>query len=208
MHQDASNDASKALKLCCTASWTCVSYLCEVFVNKSNRFGSDVSEDAVANLVSEIECKLCKDPDTEHMHSATSLYSLLSSSAKVSKRSLGEPLAYNEMSALSPRLCQKMQMDIIAVLLEEVYVSDDSRLQKSKILIAKGRELGACGIEGLNDCIQCLSEAISTMVSKLEFLLPTPTQQICNYFFSPSGFGYVIDMNQLPIQNGMNGEAV
>ncbi|KAL7205879.1 hypothetical protein ACSBR2_018738 [Camellia fascicularis] len=213
-------EASKVLKLCCTASWTCVSYLCEAFVNKSNRFGSDVSEDAVANLVSEacaksaflldllyqcdshnkvtrimgyslknwstaenvfnrlptpialvkqwvkIECKLCKDPDTEH--SATSLYSLLSSSAKVSKRSLGvlleqELLAYNEMSALNPRLCQKMQMDIIAVLLAEVYVSDDSCLQKSKILIAKGRELRACGIEGLNDCIQCLSEAISTM---------------------------------------------
>ncbi|CAL5349368.1 unnamed protein product [Camellia sinensis] len=213
-----------ALKLCCTASWTCVSYLCEAFVNISNRFGSDVSEDAVQNLVSEacaksaflldllyqcdshnkvtrimgyslenwstavdnvfnrlptpiaysfgeavsevIECKLCKDPDTEH--SARSLYSLLSSSAK-------ELLAYNEMSALSPRLCRKMQMDIIAVLLAEVYVSDDSCLQKSKILVAKGRELRACGMEGLNDCIQCLSEAISTM---------------------------------LPIQNGMNGEAV
>ncbi|KAF5943040.1 hypothetical protein HYC85_020682 [Camellia sinensis] len=92
--------------------------------------------------------------DTEH--SATSLYSLLSSSAK-------ELLAYNEMSALSPRLCRKMQMDIIAVLLAEVYVSDDSCLQKSKILVAKGRELRACGMEGLNDCIQCLSEAISTM---------------------------------------------
>ncbi|KAL7175198.1 hypothetical protein ACSBR2_028910 [Camellia fascicularis] len=56
-----------------------------------------------------------------------------------------------------------MQMDIIAVLLAEVYVSDDSCLQKSKILIAKGRELRACGMEGLNDCILCLSEAISTM---------------------------------------------
>ena len=81
-----------------------------------------------------------------------------------------ELLAYNEMSALNPRLCQKMQMDIIGLLLSEVYISHDSFLQKSKILVAKGRELRACGMEGLNGCIECLSEAISTIVSFLEIL--------------------------------------
>ena len=68
------------------------------------------------------------------------------------------------MSGMNSRLCQKMQMDIIAVLLENVYVSDDCCLERSKILIAKGRELRASGIEGLNGCVQCLSDAISTMV--------------------------------------------
>ncbi|XP_057465962.1 LOW QUALITY PROTEIN: separase-like [Actinidia eriantha] len=214
-------EASKALNLCCRASWTCVSYLCEAFSNRTNRFCSDdVSQDAVTNFVSDacaksaflldvlyqcdshnklprtmeyslqnwsaaenvfnrlpspialvkqwvkIECKLFKHQNTKC--SGTTLYSLVSSSAKVSKRSLGiileqELLAYNELSTLNPRLCQKMQMDIIGLLLSEVYITHDSFLQKSKILVAKGRELRACGMEGLNGCIECLSEAISTI---------------------------------------------
>ncbi|XP_052179939.1 separase isoform X3 [Diospyros lotus] len=213
-------EASKALKLCCMASWTCVSHLCKATANSSNRLCSDISEEAVGCFVNEacsksallldilyqcgsqnkvtrimvfsleswsaavnvlnwlpcpitlvkqwvkIKYKISKDPDMEC--SAATLFSLLSSSAKVSKQSLGiileqELLAYKEMSGLNPRLCQKMQMDIIAVLLENVYVSDDCCLERSKILIAKGRELRASGIEGLNGCVQCLSDAISTM---------------------------------------------
>ncbi|XP_057494488.1 LOW QUALITY PROTEIN: separase-like [Actinidia eriantha] len=217
-------EASKALNLCCRASWTCVSYLCESFANRTNRFcNDDVSQEDVTNFISDacaksaflldvlyqcdshnkltrimeyslqnwsatenvfnrlpspialvkqwvkIECKLFKHQNTEC--SGTTLYSLVSSSAKMSKRSLGiileqELLAYNEMSALNPRLCQKMQMDIIGLLLSKVYVTHDSFLQKSKILVAKGRELRACGMEGLNGCIECLSEAISTILSK------------------------------------------
>ncbi|KAA8545541.1 hypothetical protein F0562_020325 [Nyssa sinensis] len=116
-----------------------------------------------------IECKLRNEEDLEH--GSTTLYSLLSSSAKVSKRTLGiileqELLAYKEMNAMNPRLCQRMQMNIIVILLEEVYVTKDGCLHKSRILIAKARELRAQGVEGLNGCIQCLSEAISLMLLK------------------------------------------
>ncbi|XP_058191839.1 separase isoform X2 [Rhododendron vialii] len=213
-------EASVAVKLCCRASWTCVSFLCKSFANKSNRFHTDVSEDSVTISVSEacaksaflldllyqcnshdklsktmsyclenwsaaenlfnklpspvalvkqwvkIECKLCKEPNTEHI--ATTLYSLMSSSERVSVRSLGiileqELLAYHDMSPLYPRLSQKMQMDIIDALVEKVYVTDDNCLQKFKFLIAKGRVLRASGIEGLKGCIQCLSDVISMM---------------------------------------------
>ncbi|GFY89199.1 separase [Actinidia rufa] len=47
-------EASKALNLCCRASWTCVSYLCEAFANRTNRFcNDDVSQDAVTDFVSD-----------------------------------------------------------------------------------------------------------------------------------------------------------
>ncbi|GFY89325.1 separase [Actinidia rufa] len=136
-------EASKALNLCCRASWTCVSYLCEAFANRTNRFcdDDDVSQEDVTNFISDacaksaflldvlyqcdshnkltrimeyslqnwsatenvfnrlpspialvkqwvkIECKLFKHQNTEC--SGTTLYSLVSSSAKMSKRSLG-----------------------------------------------------------------------------------------------------------------------
>lgn len=76
-----------------------------------------------------------------------------------------ELLAYEEMNALYPELCQKMQMKIISFLLEDVYVTRDSLLQKSRILVRKGRILRYSGNDGLEDCIQCLSEAISLLVS-------------------------------------------
>ena len=51
---NVSLQASKALNLCCRASWTCVSYLCEAFANRTNRFcNDDVSQDAVTNFVSD-----------------------------------------------------------------------------------------------------------------------------------------------------------
>lgn len=78
-----------------------------------------------------------------------------------------ELLAYQDMSALYPALCQKMQMDIIDVLVEKVYVADDNCSQKCKCLIAKGRVLRASGIEGLKGCIKYLSDVISMMVSFL-----------------------------------------
>lgn len=71
------------------------------------------------------------------------------------------------MSALYPGFCYKMQMKIIGILLQDVYVTPDSCLQKSKLLGRKGIALRACGIEGLKDCIQCLSDSISTIVSHL-----------------------------------------
>ncbi|XP_061982544.1 separase [Populus nigra] len=96
---------------------------------------------------------------------APTLYCLLSSSMRVSKRTIGkilqqELLAYEEMYAVHPEFCQRMQMEVIDILLKDVYVTD-SHLQKSRVLIRKGRALRSCGSEGLEDCIQCLSEAIS-----------------------------------------------
>ncbi|KAF9685049.1 hypothetical protein SADUNF_Sadunf03G0013900 [Salix dunnii] len=96
---------------------------------------------------------------------APTLYCLLSSSTRVSKRTIGkilqqELLAYEEMHAVHPEFCQRMQMEIIDFLLKDVYVTD-SHLQKSRVLIRKGRALRSCGSEGLEDCIQCLSKAIS-----------------------------------------------
>lgn len=98
---------------------------------------------------------------------APTLYCLLSSSMRVSKRTIGkilqqELLAYEEMYAVHPEFCQRMQMEVIDILLKDVYVTD-SHLQKSRVLIRKGRALRFCGSEGLEDCIQCLSEAISVI---------------------------------------------
>lgn len=50
---NVSLQASVAVKLCCRASWTCVSFLCKSFANKSNGFHTDVSEDSVMISVSE-----------------------------------------------------------------------------------------------------------------------------------------------------------
>ncbi|CBI23880.3 unnamed protein product, partial [Vitis vinifera] len=211
-------EASKAIKLCCRASWARVSFLCQMFLEKSKGLHDDLSEDAITDFVMEackessflldivhqfdsgkvksivmsslenwsaaanlfnmlpcptalvkqwvkIECKLSKD-DIEDEFST--FHCLLSSSANVSKRTLGiileqELLAYEEMKALSPELCQKMQMKIFNILLQDVFITKDSCLQKSRILIRKGKALRACGTEGLKDCIHCFSEAISTI---------------------------------------------
>lgn len=45
--------ASKALKLCCRASWTCVINHCKMFADKSNGFCGDLSEDAIINFLAE-----------------------------------------------------------------------------------------------------------------------------------------------------------
>ncbi|KAI7738302.1 hypothetical protein M8C21_012964, partial [Ambrosia artemisiifolia] len=56
-----------------------------------------------------------------------------------------------------------MQMTISDILLKNIYDAKDSFLNKSRILIEKGRELRARGVEGLNECNDLLSAAISTM---------------------------------------------
>ena len=45
--------ASKALKLCCRASWTCVKSLCQNFVQKSKGLEGDISKDAIIEFVNE-----------------------------------------------------------------------------------------------------------------------------------------------------------
>ncbi|KAL4573492.1 hypothetical protein LXL04_020300 [Taraxacum kok-saghyz] len=97
------------------------------------------------------------------------IYSLMSS-FNMSKETLGilleeELQAYKELKYLNPTLCKTMQMSITDILLEEIYTRKDSYLQRSRILLAKERESRAYGVDGLNDCIKYLSEAISIMQS-------------------------------------------
>ncbi|KAL8218762.1 hypothetical protein R6Q57_022135 [Mikania cordata] len=118
-----------------------------------------------------IICKETKDPADECR--AQTVYSLMSSSMKMSKETLGflleqELEAYKEMKSLNPELCKIMQLTISNILLEDIYSKKDSYLHKSRILIAKGRESRAHGVEGLNECIEFLSEAIFTMSDMYE----------------------------------------
>ncbi|KAI9176721.1 hypothetical protein LWI28_006369 [Acer negundo] len=211
--------ASKALKLCCRASWTCVVLHCKMFVQKSEGFHDDLSEGAIADFVNEacansaflldvlhqcgsqnvqlviveslenwsvagslftllpgpmpllkqwvkIQCKLHNNADVED--GAPTLYSLLLSSSKVSKRTIGiileqELRAYEKYYHFGPEFCQRMQMEIINILLQDLHITQDSCLQKSRILLRKGKALRASGTAALKDCIRCLSEAISIM---------------------------------------------
>ncbi|KAK4846024.1 hypothetical protein QYF36_012189 [Acer negundo] len=212
-------EASKALKLCCRASWTCVVLHCKMFVQKSEGFHDDLSEGAIADFVNEacansaflldvlhqcgsqnvqlviveslenwsvagslftllpgpmpllkqwvkIQCKLHNNADVED--GAPTLYSLLLSSSKVSKRTIGiileqELCAYEKYYHFGPEFCQRMQMEIINILLQDLHITQDSCLQKSRILLRKGKALRASGTAALKDCIRCLSEAISIM---------------------------------------------
>ncbi|WJX81047.1 separase [Trifolium repens] len=113
-----------------------------------------------------IECKRVKDAD-ERVDSP-SLYSLLSSYTKLSKRNIGtileqELIAYEEMSVNYPEFCQKMQMKITNILLQNIYIMPNSCFQKAQTLVRKGKAFRFCGIGGVRDCIQCLSEAIIIM---------------------------------------------
>jgi separase len=47
------SQASKALKLCCRVSWTCVKRLCQIFVQKSEELVGDFSEDAIVEFVND-----------------------------------------------------------------------------------------------------------------------------------------------------------
>lgn len=63
-----------------------------------------------------------------------------------------------------PDFCQRMQIKVINLLLQDAYAIEDSPLLKAKMLIRKGRTIRANGIDALKECIWCLSEAISIMV--------------------------------------------
>lgn len=69
------------------------------------------------------------------------------------------------MSKLNPEFCQSLQGKILSTLLREVYVTPDHRLEKARVFMKKARVLRFSETVCLDDCIQCLSEAISTMVS-------------------------------------------
>ncbi|XP_050209368.1 separase isoform X2 [Mercurialis annua] len=213
------NEASKALKLSCRASWTYAVLLCQMYMNQSNGLTCDISEDVILNFVSEtctrtafvldvvyqcaspkikkilvnglenwsavedilkrlpgpmtlvkqwvkVQCKLRKHLEVDDK--ASTLYHLLSFSGKLSKRSIGkilqqELLAYEEIHAMYPELCQRMQLEIIDILLQDVYTMQISPAERLSLLLRKGRVLRAFGLKGLKDCIQCLTDAISTI---------------------------------------------
>ncbi|XP_073125634.1 separase isoform X2 [Henckelia pumila] len=214
-------EATKALNLCCKASWNYAIKISEMHVDKLNKPQDDLSETIVADYVRETSdksafllkllnqegsCKInrivveslrnwsvaenlivtlptpasfvkewvkigfMRSKDNSPLEHGMMLYSLLPSSAEMSRRAFGkileeELLAYEENSHLNPRLCQKMRMKIIEVLLEEVYVTKYHNLEKSRLLIEKGRVLRALGLEFLEECTKCLSSAISMLKS-------------------------------------------
>ncbi|KAK7302457.1 hypothetical protein RJT34_13347 [Clitoria ternatea] len=115
-----------------------------------------------------IECKRATHVN-ERIDSPT-LHCLLASSTELSKRNIGlileqvqELTAYEEMSLKYPELCQKMQIKITGILLQDIYITPDSLFQKAQTLVKKGKAIRFCSIGGLQDCIQCLSEAITIM---------------------------------------------
>ncbi|CAI9103911.1 OLC1v1002504C4 [Oldenlandia corymbosa var. corymbosa] len=110
--------------------------------------------------------KVRQNKDSEH--SSITLYNLLSSSDIVSEKALGvlleqELLAYKSGGALDSIFSSKMRMEIIEILLEKLYGSNDTCVEKSRVLIAKAGELRDLGSENLDECFQCLSEAISIL---------------------------------------------
>ncbi|KAF8019982.1 hypothetical protein BT93_G0618 [Corymbia citriodora subsp. variegata] len=113
-----------------------------------------------------IQCKQHRNADAGD--SLPILYQLLSSCIEIPKATLAiiseqELLAYEEINSSNPDLCSRMQLKIIDELLQEIYSAEASCFQKARLLIKKGRILKCRGREGLNSCIQCLSEAISTI---------------------------------------------
>ncbi|XP_030513656.2 separase isoform X1 [Rhodamnia argentea] len=210
-------EASKALKLSCSASWAYIMHNCQLLgQNPSELDGltrdaiNDINEactrtafyldvlhqcggdkvniecigalknwsmamDLVRGLPGplplvkqwvKIQCKQHRNADAED--SVPILYELLSSCIEIPKATLAiiseqELLVYGEMNSSNPDLCSRIQMKVIDVLLQEIYFAKASCFQKARLLIKKGRILKCRGREGLKSCIQCLSEAISTI---------------------------------------------
>ncbi|KAL1827171.1 separase isoform X3 [Daucus carota subsp. sativus] len=144
-----------------------ITYSLEKWAAAEKLFDRLPSPTALLKQWVKIQCKISKTDDVEN--NGKTLYSVLSSSVKMSKRAPGilleqELLLYEEMRPLNPTFCRRMRMKIVDILLKEVYVT--KTIQRSRVLIAKGRELRACGVERLDDCIECLSESISMMQSE------------------------------------------
>lgn len=85
------------------------------------------------------------------------------------------------MSLKYPEFCQKMQIKITDILLQDIYITPDSCFQKAQTLVRKGKALRICGTGVLRDCIQCLSDAITIMVSFLVLLVSFSSILYCRY---------------------------
>ncbi|KAL9691962.1 hypothetical protein QQ045_012390 [Rhodiola kirilowii] len=58
--------ASEALKLCCRASWACVSLLCQMFIKNSHSYSNDMSEADVMNFINDACTKSAFYIDVAH----------------------------------------------------------------------------------------------------------------------------------------------
>ncbi|KAL9818505.1 Separase [Arabidopsis thaliana] len=106
--------------------------------------------------------------DLDAAGSCTTLYSLLSSSQKKSKRGIGkileqELLAYDRVLPLRSNLGQQTRIKIADILLKDVYVTEDMHIERARILIWKARMTRTSGTEHITECICFLSEAISIL---------------------------------------------
>ncbi|XP_010540470.1 PREDICTED: separase isoform X2 [Tarenaya hassleriana] len=113
-----------------------------------------------------MECR--RHENLDPAKSCTTLYSLLSSSQKFSRRTMGKILeqelfVYEELFPSSSNRGLQMQMETADILLKDVYVTVDMHIERARILIWKARMNRTSGTERLRDCIQCLSEAISIL---------------------------------------------
>ncbi|XP_039174098.1 separase isoform X2 [Eucalyptus grandis] len=210
-------EASKALKLSCRASWTYIMHNCQLlgqnpsepvgltrdaindineacarsafYLDVLHQCGSDkVNRECIGalknwSMAMDLVCGLpgplplvkqwVKIQYKQHRNadagdSLPILYQLLSSCMEIPKATLAiiseqELLAYDEINSSNPELCSRMQLKIIDELLQEIYFAKASSFQKARLLIKKGRILKCRGSDGLKSCIQCLSEAISTI---------------------------------------------
>ncbi|KAG9458960.1 hypothetical protein H6P81_003468 [Aristolochia fimbriata] len=129
-------------------------------------------------LVKQWAKMLCKDAlGAEAADKALSLYSLLPSCTKHTVTIILEQelIAYAELEYRNPDFCQKMQLKVISILLKDIYDTKSCPLEVSKVLLSKGRLLRSSTADGLKDCIQCLSEAISILKELDEPSQRTPT---------------------------------
>ncbi|KAG0486804.1 hypothetical protein HPP92_008899 [Vanilla planifolia] len=113
---------------------------------------------------------LCKDfKDANEVDEVPVLFSLMLSHCPTwSTKILGEILeqelvAYNQLDLWNSDLFRKMEIKVIDKLLMDVFTARDFSLQRSRILVRKAVALRTRGVESLNNCFECLREAIALL---------------------------------------------
>ncbi|XP_020517182.1 separase isoform X2 [Amborella trichopoda] len=177
--------ASFVLKLCHKAAWARVSLLCQKYTRKPVGTHSDfVSRELIVDSVSDACSKSafflnvlhqCGDSAVKETFVdclskwsvADTMITRLAEPFDLVRQWVKELLAYAEMEVRYSSFCLKMQQKIISILLGDIYVTENNYLLRSKILLLKSRVAKASGLGGLNDCLQCLSESICLLNTKL-----------------------------------------
>ncbi|KAL4372623.1 hypothetical protein AHAS_Ahas05G0000300 [Arachis hypogaea] len=72
-----------------------------------------------------------------------------------------ELISYEAESLEHPKHSQKMLMKITKILLQYIYITDD--LKRAQALLRRGKALRICTTASHDDCIQCLTDAITIM---------------------------------------------